>query len=277
MGFPVQYPNGPGMADNGMEFMKGGKVVSYKQVVFVLALIACCLVPTVSAATPDLYIEGERISLQVPLLIKEGRVQVPLVEITDFYGVPLSWYMERGQVHGWIDGKSFSISKPTVMDGYLMVGLEFLEKQLSLEGFWDQRNNLVDIERPRRDWPTTREIVLSMKTDKDSYRVGETIAISLLAFNASQQKAELEFNTSQRFEITLKRGTRVVWRYSDDRAFLQVFQYEKLDPLQWLNYVIAIPTDELGYLASGNYTLEAELKTYPRVKIFDPIIIRIQR
>ncbi len=226
-----------------------------------------------------IYFEGERIHPRVGPVIIDGEPQIALVDITNYLGKDLSWSFVGQRVVGHIDRNSFSLYSPTVVNGHLMVPLDFLRDVLGLYVYWDQQERRIIINRVIYidDPAPKRGIILGLETDKDFYRVGEPIAASLVVLNRSQEKSRLTFSSSQEFDIVLSRGGREIWRWSDDRAFLQVRKTKELGPLDFWQYPVAIPTSGHVYLTSGIYTLEGILKTRDEPLYSNKVQIEIRR
>ncbi|MFA1820390.1 BsuPI-related putative proteinase inhibitor [Virgibacillus oceani] len=71
--------------------------------------------------------------------------------------------------------------------------------------------------------------------------------------NESDEKKELSFTTSQRYEYELRDAeNELVKRFSDGMAFMQVLEDIELPPGEELNYELALPS-----LDPGEYTLTA--------------------
>jgi hypothetical protein len=102
-------------------------------------------------------------------------------------------------------------------------------------------------------------LTFQVGTDKEVYQVGEPVAITLI-ITASEPTA-LYYRTSQRFEFAVADGDRQgVWRWSSDRAFLQVLGQEVVEPGVELAYrQVWRQTDSKGnQVPPGHYTVTAE-------------------
>lgn len=97
----------------------------------------------------------------------------------------------------------------------------------------------------------------SLSVDRPGYRPGQDIRMELRVFNRTDRTVTLEFRDGQRYDFVLERedGTEM-WRWSDERQFIQVLGEETLGPER----------EELVYreryggnLSAGTYRLRAEL------------------
>lgn len=73
-----------------------------------------------------------------------------------------------------------------------------------------------------------------------------------LVTNPSNQVVKLNFPTEREFELILKKGNKVVWRYSDTQEFEKSAKQEDFLPGHAKFYKVDVPK-----LSSGNYTLNA--------------------
>jgi len=231
-------------------------------------------------ASADIYIDGRRISPEVGPVEIGGEIYVPLEDITDYLRIDLRWNIRGDQVGGQIDGQNFTISRPVLIHGYLMVNLGFVEQYLDLYTYWDPRGERIDMDKKDPEPPKTiirEEIMIRVDTDRSSYRYGDYIAVSLVIFNNSSSSRNLEFNTGQTFDLIMKRGGRVVWQWSQDKAFTQAFQTKTMEPYEIWQETFLIPSDAIRTFVSGNYTLEGRLTTYPQPISSEELSIRVSR
>ena len=73
------------------------------------------------------------------------------------------------------------------------------------------------------------QLTVSLATDKPRYAPGEPITFTLTARNGGSQPVTLHFSSGQRYDFTFDdAGGRTVWRWSADKAFIQVLGDETL-------------------------------------------------
>lgn len=79
-----------------------------------------------------------------------------------------------------------------------------------------------------------------------------------LVTNPSSQVVRLNFPTEREFELVLKKGNQVVWRYSDTKEFGKTGKQENFLPGHAKFYKVDVPK-----LSNGNYTLSAYFAAGP--------------
>lgn len=97
---------------------------------------------------------------------------------------------------------------------------------------------------------------LSVTTDRDGYRVGDTIGVTLTVSNPGPDTAVLSFATGQRYDMALvDAGGRLVWRWSEGMMFVQMLGAERLAPGDSLVYRERAPAPG----APGRYVVEGRV------------------
>ncbi len=73
-----------------------------------------------------------------------------------------------------------------------------------------------------------------LSTDRMLYRRNQPVRITLVKTNISDRTVLLTYSTTQRFDFYVRRGSagRILWQWSADRAFGQVFETITLQPGQ---------------------------------------------
>ena len=97
---------------------------------------------------------------------------------------------------------------------------------------------------------------ISITTDKTDYAADEPIVLRLEIRNGTDEPFLLEFSTAQRYDFVMddaEGGT--AWRWSADKAFIQVLGEEQLAPGESLTYEERFE----GSLTAGTYTVVAIL------------------
>jgi len=249
---------------------------------FIFSAIVLGLIALVSfgVLAADIYIDDRRMRTEVSPIVVDGSIYVPLEEICEYLELDLSWNFAGPRVRGKVGGENFNISDPVVIRGNLLVTLEFIEDYLGFSTEWDEKGEVVDIhteERSRDDFRRDDGILVQVKTDSSQYRYGDKIAVSLLIFNNSSSEKTLEFNTGQTYDLTMKRGDRVVWQWSQDKSFTQAFQSKTLEPFEFKLYTFKIDTERIRTFVTGNYTLEGVLTVHRDPIRSEPLSINIQR
>ncbi len=94
------------------------------------------------------------------------------------------------------------------------------------------------------------QIEIAVATDKESYTSGEPIELHLDITNQTGELATFEFSNGQRFDFVIQdEAGASVWRWSADKAFIQVLGEEQLAPGESLTYEVRFE----GSLAAGTY------------------------
>jgi uncharacterized protein (DUF58 family) len=65
---------------------------------------------------------------------------------------------------------------------------------------------------------------LELSLSKSSFIVGEPVEATLTLRHGGENPTRLQFTSGQRFDVLVRRGGTLVWRWSDDKAFVQVIQ-----------------------------------------------------
>ena len=97
----------------------------------------------------------------------------------------------------------------------------------------------------------------NVSTDRERYATGDEILVTLHVVNASAAPVTLEFQTAQRFDVSVAdRAGSEIWRWSADRGFAQMLGAETVASGDTLTYS-ATYHGELppgSYLAVGRLT-----------------------
>jgi len=84
--------------------------------------------------------------------------------------------------------------------------------------------------------PRPATLQTELTTNKASYALGEPVAITLSVTNRGDLPAQLEFANAQKFELTVTRKGREVWRWSAGRMLAQVLATITLGPGDTLTF-----------------------------------------
>src|SRR5437899_8053825 len=81
---------------------------------------------------------------------------------------------------------------------------------------------------------------------RPTYEAGQVVEISLTATNNGGAPVSVTFTSGQRFDLVIRRPRGdAVWRWSHDKAFIQVIQTLTLQPADRLSF--KIPWDQTDY------------------------------
>jgi len=118
--------------------------------------------------------------------------------------------------------------------------------------------------RPFRNFNAAiiRNILYVFSTNRMLYQRGQPVQLQLVKTNISNRPITLTYNTAQRFDFFVRRGTAgpVVWRWSADRFFAQVTQRVTLAPGQSQVFTATWDqrTNQGNRVQPGLYTVQAE-------------------
>ncbi|TEB05811.1 putative cell wall hydrolase LytN precursor [Pelotomaculum schinkii] len=101
-------------------------------------------------------------------------------------------------------------------------------------------------------------LLYTLSTDRRTYGQGESVRITLTKRNITNRTIVLRYRTTQRFEFVVRRGTELVWRWSDGRSFAQATATVRLAPGE--SQVFRATWNQRNtrgrQVAPGSYTIE---------------------
>ena len=87
---------------------------------------------------------------------------------------------------------------------------------------------------------------LAASLPRPTYDAGQVVEVSLTATNTGGAAVSVTFTSGQRFDLVIRRPRGdAVWRWSHDKAFIQVIQTVTLQPGESLSF--KIPWDQTDY------------------------------
>lgn len=100
------------------------------------------------------------------------------------------------------------------------------------------------------------DLLLSVVTDKEVYQSGEPVRMKVQIANESDEAITLQFSSGQRYEFTIQNDRdREIWRWSEDRGFIQMLGEERLASRGALVY----RAEFHGRLEPGSYRVTGTL------------------
>jgi hypothetical protein len=104
-------------------------------------------------------------------------------------------------------------------------------------------------------------LTFTLSTNTTEYAVGEPVEFLMVLRNESSTPRTLEFPTGQRFDVAVRAGQTEVWRWSADRAFVQVVGSLTLQPGEEQTFTATWeqPSDPGLQAPPGPYEATAEL------------------
>jgi hypothetical protein len=83
---------------------------------------------------------------------------------------------------------------------------------------------------------TAGALRLELSVGKAVYVAGEPVQWHLVARNTGETPLRVEFASGQRFDLVVRQRGALVWRWSHDKAFVQVVQEVTLRPGEALTF-----------------------------------------
>ena len=115
----------------------------------------------------------------------------------------------------------------------------------------------------------TKPLALAVTTDKKMYAAGAAIKMTLTAKNTTPQTMNLNFNSGQQYDFTLREGVKpdgkIIWQWAKGRMFAQMIRSVKLEPGKSLTFTETLTPKTIpggDALKAGTYTLTAALATF---------------
>ncbi len=99
--------------------------------------------------------------------------------------------------------------------------------------------------------PVREELVegglhLEASLSRPTYRAGETVEVTLRVANPGSAPVSVIFTSGQRYDLVIRRPRGdEVWRWSHDKAFIQVIEVMTLEPGQ--SFSFQIPWEQQDY------------------------------
>lgn len=171
---------------------------------------------------------------------------------------------ERGFYRGQIDG-DFGLTTQRAVRAFQR------QQGLAVTGVVNQATwralgvNCADVPTPPSGTPIDTRVARGIRhilyTDKRIYSQGETVRISLVKTNVTDDEINLRYSTSQIVEITIRNAAgNVVWRLSDNRNFTQATRLITIFPggTQVINETWNLTNNAGNRVPPGNYTISVE-------------------
>lgn len=139
-----------------------------------------------------------------------------------------------------------------------------------------QSGSAPDSEEPPSQNGRSVPVLVQVKTDKKTYRPGDTIKITLTVKNRQKSDVTLQFSSGQRYDLEIRRGKtkegEKVWQWSEGRGFTMALGSLTLKPNETKTYTTTYSREEVEKmtgkahpaLTPGTYTLFGTLTTMGR-------------
>ena len=111
--------------------------------------------------------------------------------------------------------------------------------------------------------PVTAQPISGVRTDKQNYELGETVKITFIIENPTQQDVTFRFSSGQKYDIWVVGDTGEIWRWSRGKAFTQAFTSLTLKPGERRTFEEAWnqTSNQGNQAAPGTYSIFAQLTT----------------
>ena len=129
--------------------------------------------------------------------------------------------------------------------------------------------------QPQGDDDRSVPVQVTVKTEKQTYRSGDPVKITLTVKNTQKSDVALRFSSGQQYDIEIRRGKtkngEKVWQWSEGRMFTMALISTKLAPGKSQTYLVTYGVEvspETGKavpkLTPGTYTIVATITTMGR-------------
>jgi hypothetical protein len=147
-----------------------------------------------------------------------------------------------------LDGKLLTgLITPRRAQGHLLVPLAGIERLYGVQGRWAPQQKLLSFaQRPGGGGVGGQEtggqaavpggehsatvVQLQVTTDRPTYAAGDPVKVTITVTNPGPSPVTLQFSSAQKYDIEVRRGGQVVWRWAADRMFTQALSSLTLGP-----------------------------------------------
>lgn len=208
-------------------------------------------------------------------------IQLKITNPTDFeitldfsssYQFDYTISSEQGQVYRWSKDKGFldvlTYLKIPAHDSHIKIFYHIPEDYPLESGIYTIEGIVVEyftdttqIEIEQENNATARDLIFMFSTDGQSYDVNETIMILLRLINPTDSLITLDFSSGYQFDYTITSAKGQLYRWSDDKAFIQMLTNIKINPHD--SYTRTFNHTPEDYpLLPGSYSIEGVVVGY---------------
>ncbi len=201
----------------------------------------------------------------------EGPIQrlqddfIPINRVADALNYRLNWELWQNKVEGNLHNIFFSTSEFIIYRGQLYLPLEFFEPTFGFN--IEKRGNRYFIYSYLE---LDGELQIDLQTHTNSISSDKPLAVTVILLNNGEE-IDLNFSSSQRYDLVLTRFNREVWRLSDGKGYSAVRGTEKLKRGEYLLFTDLIELD----FNRGRYNLIAEITASEKTIESKPLTITI--
>lgn len=115
--------------------------------------------------------------------------------------------------------------------------------------------------------PAGRALEARVSLNAGSYAMRESIVMTLVVKNATEETSNLVFPTAQRYDFVVKKGKETVWQWGRGMMFAQVRGEHSIAAGDSIAYEVTWDQKDGGgaELGLGEYTVQGILKASPEV------------
>lgn len=249
-----------------------------KKIAIVLTLISLiCLLTNGALAYRDQYLNQIGIDFNLEPANDSSMDYLPFEQLAEYYGISYHYDQKNNKIRGhWnktsfllnlgskvaeISNKRQILENPVArINGHTMVPVEFMESLLKINFRWSPSGPKIII-KPITDFQ--KAIKVYLYTNKNSYRFGEQVVITMIIKNTTNFKINVPLKSSQIYDLTLSYKHRHLWSWSADKMFTSALANLEFAPNESKVYTFTLP-DEL-ILTPAEYQISGFMVSNPQI------------
>ncbi|MFW6035935.1 MAG: BsuPI-related putative proteinase inhibitor [Halothermotrichaceae bacterium] len=195
---------------------------------------------------------------------------IPIDKVADVLNIQLNWNLSGEKVQGNFGSNHFTSDRYIITSG----GKLYLPQKVFSDNFdihIEIQGNTYIIYKYIDNYQNNN-LELVIKTDNKNYKRHDSMAVSILMKNRSNQQINLRYTSGKRYDLVLKRYNREVWRLSEEKGYIDAMNSMHLSPDEYLLYAELINPSDSAYLHNGNYKLYAEVVTNNGQKLTSNVV-----
>jgi len=185
---------------------------------------------------------------------------IPIDEVASTMGSKLKWELKSGKIEGSFGNINFSSDRFVLANGHLYLPINIFFDNFGIH-IVIKGDNYYIYKKPTPDYYYRPDLELVISTNKDRYKRNEELAVSILLINKGKHDIEVQYSSSQQYDLVLMRYNREVWRLSSGKGYLTSIGSSSLRPDEFKLYTELINPSKEAHIYYGTYQLYAEIKT----------------
>lgn len=166
----------------------------------------------------------------------------------------------------------------TVALGTLLIAGCHVENSMSANAAPEAPVSLEQKSEAKAEAPVVQDIVVTLTTDKETYKRGETIGFNISARNTGKEPQRLTFMSGQRFDVTAtpEGKTESAWRWSADKVFTYDIRVVTIKPGEDKSWKVIWDQNDQNHNAvpRGRYTIIGEITSRNHIQA-KPIVLEL--